>query len=174
MASVPPLLRRSDLARAFNNDPLLIAAFEQQQETVAATAEASGASVAATAAIQDATVLTLSPNDSFTNERIFTPFEGLSAEDDGTLFKVRVDQTVARVTGGFSANFITTGVTNLVLPTAGTLATISGTETLVGKTLNAPKLTGLGNYADDSAAAAGGVPVGGVYRDGSVVMVRVS
>ena len=32
----------------------------------------------------------------------------------------------------------------------------------------------LGNYADDTAAAAGGVPVGGLYRNGSTVMVRVA
>lgn len=32
----------------------------------------------------------------------------------------------------------------------------------------------LGDYADDAAAAAGGVPIWGVYRNGSVLMVRVS
>lgn len=32
----------------------------------------------------------------------------------------------------------------------------------------------LGNYADDTAAASGGVPVGGLYRNGSAVMIRVS
>ncbi len=31
----------------------------------------------------------------------------------------------------------------------------------------------LGNYANDAAAAGGGVPVGGVYRNGSVMMIRV-
>ena len=32
----------------------------------------------------------------------------------------------------------------------------------------------LGDYADDTAAAAGGVAVGQLYRNGSVVMVRVA
>lgn len=32
----------------------------------------------------------------------------------------------------------------------------------------------LGNYANDAAAAAGGVQVGGLYRNGSVVQVRVT
>jgi hypothetical protein len=32
----------------------------------------------------------------------------------------------------------------------------------------------LGNYADDTAAAAGGVPLNGVYRTGSVVKIRVT
>lgn len=35
-------------------------------------------------------------------------------------------------------------------------------------------LSGLANYANDTAAATGGVPVGGMYRNGSVLMVRVS
>lgn len=34
-------------------------------------------------------------------------------------------------------------------------------------------VTTLQNYVDDTAAAGGGVPVGGLYRNGSVVMVRV-
>jgi hypothetical protein len=33
---------------------------------------------------------------------------------------------------------------------------------------------GLGNYANDGAAAAGGIPVNGLYRNGSVVMIRVA
>ena len=32
----------------------------------------------------------------------------------------------------------------------------------------------LGNYANDVAAAAGGVAVGGLYRNGSVLMIRAS
>ena len=34
--------------------------------------------------------------------------------------------------------------------------------------------SGFGNYVDDAAAASGGVPVGALYRNGSVVMVRVA
>ena len=32
----------------------------------------------------------------------------------------------------------------------------------------------LGNYANDAAAQVGGVAVGGMYRNGSVIMVRVA
>ncbi len=35
-------------------------------------------------------------------------------------------------------------------------------------------LSGLPNFANDTAAAAGGVKVGGMYRNGSAIMVRVS
>jgi len=41
-----------------------------------------------------------------------------------------------------------------------------------GSTFNAVSV--LGNYANDSAAASGGVPIGGMYRNGSVVQIRVS
>lgn len=37
-----------------------------------------------------------------------------------------------------------------------------------------PELPGLGNFANDAAAATGGVAVGNLYRNGSIVMVRVS
>jgi hypothetical protein len=40
----------------------------------------------------------------------------------------------------------------------------------VGLSLNGT----LGNYANDAAAAAGGVPIAGMYRNGSVLMVRVA
>ena len=174
MSSRPPLLTRADLARAFGNDPYLIAAFEEQQITVEQTAVASGESAAATTAIQDATVLTLSANEAFTNERVFTPYNGITGEDDGAHLKVRVDVTVARATGGHPVTFIATAPSSILVPPAGTLATVTGPETLINKTLQAPRLSGLGNYANDGDAAAGGVPVGGIYRDGSTLMVRVS
>ena len=34
--------------------------------------------------------------------------------------------------------------------------------------------TGLGNYANDAAAATGGVAIGSLYRNGSVIQVRVA
>jgi hypothetical protein len=37
-----------------------------------------------------------------------------------------------------------------------------------------PSITGLADYADDTAAAAGNVPVNGLYRTGSVIKIRVS
>jgi hypothetical protein len=30
------------------------------------------------------------------------------------------------------------------------------------------------NYADDTAAAAGGVPLGGLYRNGNFILIRIS
>ena len=52
---------------------------------------------------------------------------------------------------------------NLMLAVSG--ANIMG---YIGQTLQASS-----SYANDAAAAAGGVPVGGLYRSGSQVMVRI-
>lgn len=38
---------------------------------------------------------------------------------------------------------------------------------------NAVNWSALKNYADDTAAAAGGVPVGGLYRTGNNIRVRI-
>ena len=35
-------------------------------------------------------------------------------------------------------------------------------------------LSALGNFANDAAAATGGVAIGGLYRNGSVVQIRVT
>jgi hypothetical protein len=44
--------------------------------------------------------------------------------------------------GNFATTLTTTGATNVTLPTTGTLATLSGTETLANKSLTSPDLTG--------------------------------
>lgn len=46
-------------------------------------------------------------------------------------------------------------------------------DKLNGRTRGLDKLASR-NFANDAAAAAGGVPVGEFYRNGSVVMVRVA
>lgn len=47
-------------------------------------------------------------------------------------------------------------------------------KTLERRLTAATDYTTLGDYADDVAAAAGGVAVGSLYRTGSAVKVRVS
>jgi hypothetical protein len=43
----------------------------------------------------------------------------------------------------------------------------------ISGTPNGANLAASASYANDAAAAAGGVPIGGFYRNGSIVMVRV-
>ena len=49
--------------------------------------------------------------------------------------------------------------------------TVAALETFM---FTSPSITGLADYADDSAAATGGVPVNGLYRTGRVLKIRVS
>ena len=46
-------------------------------------------------------------------------------------------------TGNYSTTLNSVGVTNITLPTSGTIATLSGTETMTNKTLISPSLTGI-------------------------------
>jgi hypothetical protein len=122
--------------------------------------------VAATSALADATVIVLSPNGDFTNERVLQVGDGIAMEitDDAVILSV---QNVA-LTQAFPVTFLAQGLTNLVLPVAGTLVS-SDSPTVDVNTLGA--------YTDDTAAAAAGVPVGGLYRNAaspSQLMVRVS
>ncbi len=53
--------------------------------------------------------------------------------------------------------------------------TVSSLTTHIASNLSSPvKISGLSNAADDTAAATAGVPVNGLYRDGSVLKIRVS
>jgi hypothetical protein len=53
----------------------------------------------------------------------------------------------------------------------GTASSGQGTLSIEAKQLVFPALE---NYVDDAAAATGGIPVNGLYRNGSIIMIRVS
>ena len=118
--------------------------------------------VAATAALKDATVIVLSPNGDFTNERVLEVGDGISIEVTDSTVKLSVENVA--VTQGYPVTLLPQGVTTLILPLSGTL--MSSESPMVDAST-------LGNYANDAAAATGGVPVNGVYRNGSALMVRV-
>jgi hypothetical protein len=154
------------------NNPRLRAAMEQVFNTSDVVQSQLAANVEATDAMDAATVITLSSNTAFKNERVLKLGAGLKATDTGA--ELQLDATGPALTGGFPVTLQAFGASNIALPLGGVLATVSNVETLRNKTLNAPKLSGLGDYADDTAAAAGSVPVGGMYRTGSALKVRVS
>lgn len=70
------------------------------------------------------------------------------------------DATDATRTSEFQLTGLNSAATNTLLTVTG-----AGIFTL-------PQ--GLANHVDDAAAAAGGIPVNGLYRNGSIVMIRVS
>ncbi len=165
---------RADLAQFFGINPRLLRAFEKQAADVEKNTEGLATTAEATTRLQDAGVLVLAPNAEFQNERVLKLGRGLSAVDDGQYLTLRTSDTVPLVNNGFTVFFTVAGNAALVLPLTGTLATLANPETLSNKTLAAPKLDGVANYADDAAAAAGGVPIGGVYRTASALKIRVA
>jgi hypothetical protein len=169
-----PVLRRDVLMLALGGNPELVSAFEQMYEAAETLiAQMEGVTGDATA-VREAGVLTLSDSPAFLSSRVFTVGDGLEMVNDGDLLTISIADLVPRIEGSHSARFVVTGDSFLVLPTVGTLATVEGPEMLSNKTLATPKLSGVADYADDTAAAAGGVPVGGVYRTASALKMRVA
>lgn len=165
-------ITRDVLSGVFGGNMRAVKQFEEIQERVATTSEAVTANLAATEKLEDATFVTLSANAELPNERVLSLGPGLTI-DTSVEGVVKLTATVA-ATSGHDVQFSTVGPTVLTLPPVGVLATRSQEETLSNKTLDAPSVSGISNYADDAAAAAGGVPVGGVYRTGSDLRVRVA
>lgn len=160
------------LADYFGGDPRLVKAFEEQSQALEGSAAAAATAVAATEAIQDATVITLSANASFANERVLRAVDGVRATDTGSEVRVTVDATVARAQGG-EVRLVVPASGSWFLPLSGVLVTRESTDRLSNKTLMTPALEGLVNAADDSAAAAASVPVGGVYHNAGALRVRL-
>lgn len=165
---------RGLLEKYFENDPRLISAFENQSAVVEAAMDAATGTVQATESLQNATVVTLSTNAVFNNEFVLGPGDGTKLTLTADTIKIDVDETVARAQG--HVTFTTPGGTgsfvSLQLPASGTLVSDVEAATLLLKTLDKPKMQGLGNYTTEANAAAAGVPVGGVYRDGTTLKIR--
>lgn len=169
--SISPVLR-SELARAFPDQPRLVAAFEEQFAVVKSVAENPVTLAEATTALTDGTFVTLSPNEALNNERVLTAGPGVTLEADDATLTISIN--APSLSGGHPATFDVFGPTSLSLPLSGVLATRGGVETFTDKTLSAPKLADLGNYANDVVAAAGGVPLGGIYHDAGALRVRIA
>ncbi len=167
-------LPRYLLDELFPNNPRAVLAFESLGEAAEQSSADSGAAVAATSGLQNASFLTLSANDILSNERVLRQGDGISVTIGAADVRVGVDGTVARKSGVGGLVFTVSGSSTIAVPNTGTLATLSEVETLANKTLQSPRVSVIGDYADDAAAAAGGVPLTGVYRTGSVLKVRVT
>lgn len=164
-------ISRAELAKVFDS-ARAIAQFEDMQRKVAETSETVGANVDATTALKDASFLTLSPNADLTNEYVLQYGEGVRIVAEGGVAKLYIDAAIA--VSGHSIRLTTTGDTRLALPITGFVATREGTETLKAKTLDAPKLSGLANAANDAAAATASVPIGGIYHNAGELRVRLT
>lgn len=142
-------VNRFDLKQLVGMSDKLIKWFESIfADTTANTAAVAGV-VAGTGAIQNATVLTLSSNAAFNNERIlaFDPaaFAVVDGGAGGTLGVGLVNLIV--LNGSAACTFNLIADTNLDLPTTGIVPS-----------------SAIGPFADDTAAALGGVQLGAIYK----------
>lgn len=166
-------LTREEIARVFDT-PRAIRAYERLQETVAANDEVVTAQIGATGALQQATFVTLSANDELPNERVLAFGSGLDFTLTDTQIIIRLSANTPTVTGGFRVQMAASGDSVVGVPLSGVLATLANAETLTNKTLTAPSIDGIADYADDAAAAVGLVPIGGIYRTASALKIRVA
>lgn len=151
-------LQRHLLEKYFGDDPRLVAAFEDQAAAVEANSTASQSAVEGTNAIKEASLVTLSENAEFTNERVLLDSDSIEREiGDGTL-KLKVKDVVR--SQDFTVKLVPTGDSELGVPESGDL-------------ISSQKVTTLGNFASDAAAAGGGVPIGGLYHNAGVLRVRL-
>lgn len=167
-------LNRKLLGEVYPDNPRFVRAMEAQALAVDAATDGLDTQATATEAMQDASVIVLAANQAFNGERVLVLGQGLSGIDADGKLTLQTSGKVPLVSGDFTLLLALAGNTTVSLPLVGTLATLANVETLANKTINAPKLSGLGDYADDAAAATGGVPVNGVYRNGSNLCVRVA
>lgn len=151
-------LTRDDLSRLFPNNLKAVIAFEQLFLRLGAATDAITTGAAATDALNDATIVTLSPNATLNNERILSVDPAsMTITDTGSSVILALLSAVAATTG-YRLSFNLFGDTDVDIPYSGAVLT-----------------TGVGTYADDAAAAAGGVTVGEFYKatSGAVVWRKV-
>lgn len=140
-------LTRDDLSRLFPNNLKAVIAFEQLFLRLGAATEAISAGVDATDALNDATIVTLSPNNTLNNERVLSVDpSSMTITDTGGSVILGLLSVIA-ATYGYRLAFNLGGDTDVTIPYSGTMLT-----------------SGIGVYADDAAAAAGGVGVGEFYK----------
>ena len=166
-------LDRRLLGEVFDN-PRMIRAMETQAQAVDDATSGLETQATSTELMKDASVIVLAPNGAFEGERVLVLGQGLVGIDDGSTLTVRTSSKVPLVNGNFTLSFTLAGNTTVAIPLTGVMATQANIETLSNKTLASPKLSGLGNYADDTAAAAGGVPIGGVYHNAGALRLRLT
>ena len=86
--------KRRDLAAIFGNNERLIRAFEDQAAAVDSNSDGLQTTATATTALNEATVIVLSSNEAFANERVLALGSGLSGEDTGTELRLKVADNI--------------------------------------------------------------------------------
>lgn len=138
---------RFDLSQLKGITPKLLRFFEEIFATGQSNASAIAGAVDATGSIQDATVVTLSPNAAFNNERVLQEGVGITLTDNGAGNALVISATNSiTLNGGYAVAFNLPSDVVIDLPATGRVPSSSD-----------------GPYADDAAAAAAGIAIGDWY-----------
>lgn len=160
-----PSLNRAEISKLFPGNPKAVISYDELQRQVATNATTGATNVASTVELQNATAITLSPNDALVNERILNVGDGLTIIDNGAGSTVVIGlEFLITLLGGYPLTFNLLADTNLTLPTDGRVIVDSDISYLSA-----------GPFANDAAAATGGIAVGQIYKKtgGDVVWRQV-
>lgn len=145
-------ITRADLEQIKGISPKVIRFIEDLAGVGKSNGDAISGLTDSTQGITAATALTLSNNAAFDNERVFTPDPMLFVVADGGpggQYTITLAYPII-LNGGFACTFNLEADTNLDLPSSGRVLT--------------DDVIFPGPFADDAAAATGGVPLNGAYR----------
>jgi hypothetical protein len=159
-------LPRHLIAEMFPNNARAVAAFEALIQQITQTSF-DGAETSDTAsALQNATFVTLSANDVLANERVLQVGPGLTPGDTSSVDRPSSTRRQQEPSPSLA----------LVQADAGDQCRQRHSHRAVERDDGRwAKLSPMvAAYANDAAAAAGGVPVHGFYRNGNAVMVRLA
>lgn len=147
-------LTDAEIEKLFPGNRKAVIAYRQQQNAVDANSTTGATNVAATVQLQQATNITLSPNDALENERILNVANGLTIKDNGAGSTVVIGlEFLITLLGGYPITLNLEADTALDVPSSGRLIVDSDISYLSA-----------GPFANDAAAATGGIAVGQIYK----------
>ncbi len=160
-----PIFPRNMLETVFNGDQRMINSFEVLLNLLSQTITTAELASGAAGTVVTAQFVVTAPDDGLPAASVLTEGQGI----DISGATVSIDPLEAPlISGSQPVTFISTAPTILALPTTGTVMTTATLLQFFQQLAASP------SYADDAAAAAGGVAVGSPYRNGSIVQVRVT
>lgn len=144
-------LTREQIAQAVGTDVATILAFEELFRSVVDGTGATTLNAAATKELQDASVLTLSPNDTFTNERVIAAGQGIELIDTGSNLIIATLFNIA-MNGGYRLTINLPADLNVSIPFSGTVMIEENPSAV------------LPEYATNALALSGGLVAGDLFR----------